>query len=158
MVASLETDHRLREMLEPRPQLLATLSLILTSKPPSYHLLVHLQRLKGHPDSLKSTCSLPLSFSLSLFLFLLPPLSFSLFLSLIFSLSLPSSQSSVDHPSCHTLSVAGGGVGHCFEVLEAEVTSPCPFTTGRQPTPQHNPPVTAELAQAMAANDCRGPH
>ena len=50
-------------MLESGLYLLATLSQILTSKPPSYHLLVNLQRLKGHPDSLKS--ALPLRVPLS---------------------------------------------------------------------------------------------
>ena len=58
--ASLETDHRQREMLETRFYLLATLSQIHTSKPPSYHLLVNLQRLKGHRGSLKSALTLGL--------------------------------------------------------------------------------------------------
>lgn len=67
------------EMLQSGLYLLANLPTlqIHTSKPPSYHLLVNLQRRKGHRDTVKSN-SFPLSFSFFLCLHLFLPLCRSL--------------------------------------------------------------------------------
>ena len=144
------------EMLQSGLYLLANLPppQIHTSKPPSYHLLVNLQRRKGHRDTLKSN-SFP---SISPFLSSPASLSSSVSIALSPRFGTPTTE----------FSRAWKGSGRCCFYLfffpfcpplhlppelklwceKTGVTNPCPFSI-------RDHPLTRGLAQPHMANDLR---